>query len=516
MRGLMVDAARLTESPDHYRRVIEFCAEWELNTLQFRITDDQGCALRLESVPDLITHPEALTADQVRKLVELAASHHIDVIPEVESFGHTGYITRSPKYAHLLDADSHGSKEFTGVIPVLPETGELFDKLYREVAAIFPSTYLHAGCDEVNWGGSDASRKALQTKTRAQIWAEYLNSLHRSAESLGKQLIVWGDHVLHKEPEVLSQLDKKIVIMDWNYWDTRAIGFHDALLAIEKSGHRGIGAPALISYRWGPRPGSEQLRNIDAFAEAYVGSENSASLGVVLTNWVPTRWVQDSLWDGFAYGAVAFKDGPEKARLTAFQRFVERHYGAEWNETWDEAFELIYDAAPGHGETSISPMGLRLAVPWSSDTQLSAALKNRSHRIDPFIRLKSMLIELEPTVLKNRADFQAFALSVECLELLYWREQAVVDYAAETPRDRETTKVLIQAIADRDRELAGKLSAHWDVGRAPESAAKRELVYDLQPKDQLLYQWNAAVAYSSSLVQHPERFHQLLQDGSGV
>jgi hypothetical protein len=515
MRGLMIDAARLTESPDYYRRVIEFCAEWDLNTLQFRLADDQGSALRFASVPDLITHPDALSLDQAKSLVEFASSHGVDLIPEVESFGHTGFITRSPKYAHLLDADPDGSSEFTGVIPVLDETRELFDKLYREVASIFPSAYLHAGCDEVNWGGSDLSRKALQSRTRAQIWADYLNSLHQSAESLGKQLIVWGDHVLHKEPQVLSQLDKKIIIMDWNYWDTRATGFRDALVEVEKSGHRGIGAPALISYRWGPRAGSEQLRNIDAFTEAYFGADDLGSLGAILTNWVPTRWVQNSLWDGFAYAAVAFKDGPEKARLSAFRRFVERHYRAEWNEVWAEAFEFIYDAAPGYGErTTITPMGLHLKTPWSSDAQLAAVLKDRSPRINPFVRLSSLLAQLEPAVLKNRADFQAFALSVECLELLYWREAVVTDHAAKTPEDAETAKLLIQAIADRDRDLAEKLSKDWDAGRSPESAAKRELIFDLQPKDQLLYQWREAAGYSSSLAQHPDRFLQLLQADS--
>src|SRR5262249_21325298 len=159
-----------------------FCAEWGLNALQFRLTDDQGSALRFASVPDLVTHPDALTPDQAKTLVDFARSHGVDLLPEVESFGHTGFITRSPKYAHLLDADPHGSREFTGVIPVLSETRELFEKLYREVAAIFPSTYIHAGCDEVNWGGSDLSRKALETRSRAQIWAEYLNALNGSAQ----------------------------------------------------------------------------------------------------------------------------------------------------------------------------------------------------------------------------------------------------------------------------------------------------------------------------------------------
>jgi hypothetical protein len=511
MRGLMVDAARLPESPEYYRRVIEFCAEWDLNTLHFRLTDDQGSALRFASVPDIVTHPDALTSDEVKSLVDFAGSHGIDLIPEVESFGHTGYITRSPTYAHLLDADPHGSSEFTGVIPVLSETGELFEKLYREVAALFPSAYLHAGCDEVNWGGSSLSRTALKSRSRAQIWAEYLNSLHRTAEILGKQLIVWGDFILHKEPQILAQLNKNVIIMDWNYWDTRAIGFHDALIDVEKSGHRGIGAPGLISYRWGPRAGTEQLRNIDAFTEAYFAADDPGSLGVILTNWVPTRYIQDSLWDGFAYAAVAFKNGPAVARVSAFRSFVERHYRAEWNELWTEAFELIYAAAPSFGEgTAVSPMGLRLATPWSSDAQLAEVLNKRSRPTHSFTRLRSLLVELEPGVLRNLSDFHAFSLSVECLELLFWREATVVEHAAQAPLDPEATKLLIQTIADRDRDLVESLSVDWDKGRSRGSAAKRELIFALESKDQLLYQWNKAADYSSSLALHPDRFHQLL------
>ena len=513
IRGLMVDAARLTESPDHYRRVIEFCAEWELNTLQFRLTDDQGSALRFATVPDLVTHPNALTPDQVKTLVEFATAHGVDLIPEVESFGHTGFITRSAKYTHLLDADPRGSEEFTGVIPVLSETRELFEKLYREIASIFPSVYLHAGCDEVNWGGSPQSRKALESRTRAEIWGEYLNALNGTAEALGKQLIVWGDFVLHKEPQILSTLNKNIVIMDWNYWDTNAVEFHEALVKVREQGFRGIGAPALISYRWGLRPGSEQLPNIDAFAEAY--ANDPASLGVILTNWVPTRYVQNSLWDGFAYAAVAFKDGPAAARTTAFPRFIERHYGAEWNEAWAEAFEIFYEATPGYSErASISPMGLRLTAPWSSDAQLTETLNHGPRRTAVFARMRSLLAELQPAVRQNLSDFQAFALSVECLEQSFSRDVQVREQAVHKPADPPSAKSLIQAIAQRDRDLAEKLSKDWDKGRDPGSAAKGELIFGLQPKDQLLYHWRQAAAYSASLAHDPERFQQLMNSAS--
>ena len=88
------------------------------------------------------------------------------------------------------------------------------------------------------------------------------------------------------------------------------------------------------------------MRNIDAYADAYLETEDPNSLGVILTNWVPSRYVQNSIWDGFAYAAVAFNDGTATAQTSGFRRFVEKHYRAKWNEVWDEVFHMIYDAAP--------------------------------------------------------------------------------------------------------------------------------------------------------------------------
>jgi hypothetical protein len=108
IRGLMVDAGRVPELMEYYRRVIEFCADWQLNTLQFRLADDQGSALRFTSVPDLLTHKDAFTPEQLMGLADYAKAHGVDLIPELESFGHTGYITRSSAYAHLLDSSNQG------------------------------------------------------------------------------------------------------------------------------------------------------------------------------------------------------------------------------------------------------------------------------------------------------------------------------------------------------------------------------------------------------------------------
>ena len=517
MRGLMVDAGRVPESLEYYRRIVDFCADWELNTLHFRLADDQGSALKFSSVRDLVIHRNAFAPEQLRSLAEYAHTRGIDLIPELESFGHTGYITRSAAYAHLMDREEQGPLDFTGVIPVHPETLQLFEKLYREVATIFPSIYLHGGCDEVNWGGSALSRKALQTKSRAQIWAEYLNSLNEIATGAGKELIVWGDVVLHKEPEILDKLNKTIIIMDWNYRDTDSTRVREGFLRVRAHGNRGIGAPGLINYRWGPRAGTEQLRNIDAFADAYLEQVDPNSLGVILTNWVPSRYVQNSIWDGFAYAAVAFNEGTNTAKNAAFRRFVERHYGANWNESWNEAFQIIYDAAPSiQGPLTGSQTGFSLEVPWSNDEQLEATLRKRSSGQNPFTPLRSMLVQLEPQVLKNVADFQSFALCVDALQRMFWRDAAVIEILTKEPLEREATDRLLHAIVEGDQALADALSKDWDKGRFRDSIAKSELLVDLEPKDQLLFQWVLAAKYSASLANNPERFHQLLDAAKPV
>lgn len=514
IRGIMVDAARVPETMDYYRRVVEFCADWRLNTLHFRLADDQGTALRFASVPHLFTHAHAFTPDQFHDLVRFAGRHGVDVIPELESFGHTGFITRSATYAHLLDATPDRSTDFTGIIPVHPETLQLFEKLYREIAGIFPSPYFHGGCDEVNWGGSALSQQALRSKSRAQIWAEYLNSLNRIAGSLNKQFIVWGDFVLHKEPQILAGLNKDIIVMDWNYWDTSADRFRHALDQIKSNGSRGIGAPGLISYRWGARAGASQLGNIDAFAQAYLESNDPASLGVVLTNWVPSRYIQSSIWDGFAYAAVAFNEGTAIAQKSAFRRFVERRYKAEWNDAWRDVFQVIYDAAPGFGENAPSSAG-RMPVPWSSDAELQSSLRNRTARPNPFTRLHDLLASLESAVHANRSDFQAFTLCVDYLQTVFWRESVIQEHSANKPIDRAAAEVLIRQIAERDQKLAAAVSKDWDSGRFPDASAKTAPLFGMEPKDQLVFQFTRAAQYSASLAQHPDRFFQLLQS-SGI
>jgi hypothetical protein len=167
---------------------------------------------------------------------------------------------------------------------------------------------------------------------------------------------------------------------------------------------------------------------------------------------------------------------------------------------------LIYDDAPSVESPKSSPLTTRLRVPWSSDDELAAALRNGASGANLFTRLRSLLTQVGPSVEKNAVDFRAFALCAECLEKMVWRVTTIL----EKPMQIEKATSLIRNIAARDRELTESLNRDWDSGRPADSEAKLGPLFGMQPKDQLLYSWQRAASYSAELAQQPERFHRLL------
>ena len=451
MRGLMLDAARLTEPPEYYRRFIDFCTEWSVNAVIFRLADDQGCALRFRSHPELVTHPNALTPEEAAALAQYATVRGVELIPEIESLGHAHYITRSPDHADLDDQAPDGISWANAMIPLHPRTMRILGDLYTEAVALFPGRYLHAGCDETNWGGSAFSKELLKTRTKGQVWGEHLNALSAKVHALGREMIIWDDMVLQHEPAILDHLDQSIILHDWDYWSTDPAPIRARLALAREKGFRMIGGPSLMWNQWGPRAGKAQLANIDAFADAYQSCANASVLGVVVTNWLPASYLQNAVWDGLAYAAVSMKDGPAFAQTSAFKRFAERHYGAEWNSTWDGLFTTLYAAAP----TRQGDAPVRLLVPWASAEELQQATAAAPLPPQPFAGLLDVLDSLQPAVRRNHADFAALRLTAAYLAHLYWRQAAVCGLSGDALR------AALVEVARRDAELAEQLAADW-------------------------------------------------------
>ncbi|MGH7969889.1 MAG: hypothetical protein ACREIC_14290, partial [Limisphaerales bacterium] len=231
---------------------------------------------------------------------------------------------------------------------------------------------------------------------------------------------------------------------------------------------------------------------------------------VIVTNWIPSRYIQRSLWDTYAYTAVALNEGSAAARSSGFRRFVEKHYQAEWNENWSDVFTTLYEITPNRA--SCSPRWMRpvLPVPWRSDDELKQAANSGTLNAPPFRRLLSQLVFSEAQVRDNLDDFLTFRLSVEYMEHVFWRITALAEEAAKQQRTLESAAALIRTIAERDQRLLQKLETSWNKGRASDAAAKTGPVFDLGPGNQLLYAFQRAATYSNQLAQDPEQFARLL------
>jgi hypothetical protein len=190
-----------------------------------------------------ISSKYAYTRDEIRDFVKHCTTLGIDVIPLQQTFGHTDYILRHPRYSSLAEKIS----DPTQICPLKTERCiELFDELFADMISLHTSRYFHIGGDETRLLGACpncAEKVAKQGKSK--LFADYMKEICNTVIRHGKIPIMWADIIL-EHPEYISELPKETIFVDWNYgWSNRKFGDAEALV---KQGVKFWGAPAIRSH----------------------------------------------------------------------------------------------------------------------------------------------------------------------------------------------------------------------------------------------------------------------------
>lgn len=478
MTGFMIDAARCVEEPAWYRRLIGFCAQWGIDTLLLHLTDDQGSALHLPRWPEF-SAPHALDAAEWRVLVRCAAERGVTLIPEVEALGHTSFITRSPRFAHLsetpADPDARG---FTGLCPLADESLALLSDLFREFAGVFPSPWFHIGCDEVNLGGHPKTRAALATTEAWELYGQHVARLHELVRGLGRRTLMWGDHLL-SEPRLAERIPKDVVIVDWVYVpqpDPRHVAFPVA------AGYATIAGPALTWYGGGfTRPGRA---NFDNIAEMSRRAREQRALGTITTAWVPVRYLPDTLWPGLAQAAALMRgDDP----LAARDRFVREFWLSAPDDAWREGLQLAGDTAPAYEE-------FRLLYPLEpvDFAGLRSRLDGLEQRwADPLAQAEKLLARCRASVREHRESLDALLVAVRLQRHALCRAGRL-RWCLEKPGRRFPA-----SLAAQDAAFVRLLRRHWACARSPRHPLCRQAIPGLDLQQNLF----ARVGYAAALAQ---------------
>jgi len=388
-RGLMLDVSRNFFTKDEVKTFIDQAARFKFNTFHWHLTDDQGWRIEIKSLPKLTeigawrvprvghfgerpapkpgeaaTEGGFYTQADIAEVVKYALDRFVTIVPEIDVPGHSmAAIAAYPELSTRkdtstrVDPGTHFSEWYSnGTFRMLIENTlnpsdenvyAFLDKVFTEVAAMFPSPYIHVGGDECYKGywaqdpGCQALMKKLNTRHVEDLQGYFLGRVEKIITAKGKKVIGW-DEILE------GGISPEAALMSW-----RSI---KGGIEAAKLGHDVVMSPAsfvYLDYCQGdptvdpPIYANLRLRQCYNFEPVPEGVEAKYILGGQGNLWteqVPTlRYAQYMTWPrSWALAEVYWS--PRQARN--WENFVSRveKYFARFDKADINYSRSMYDA----------------------------------------------------------------------------------------------------------------------------------------------------------------------------
>jgi hexosaminidase len=240
-RGMMLDVSRNFFTKEEVEKYIDQIARFKFNTFHWHLTDDNGWRVEIKSLPKLTSvgawrvarsghfgdrdNPKPgekatvggfYTQEEIKEIVKYAADRFITIVPEIDIPGHSmAAIAAYPELSCTKDttikvnpgtsfSEWYGNGTFKMLIentlnPSDEKVYEFLDKVFGELAQLFPGQYIHAGGDECYYGywekdpACRALMKKLNLKKSQELQGYFLAKVEKILQSKGKKLIGWDE-----------------------------------------------------------------------------------------------------------------------------------------------------------------------------------------------------------------------------------------------------------------------------------------------------------------------------------
>ena len=211
-RGLLLDVARHYMPLEQIEREIDGMAAVKMNVLHLHLSDDQSFRVESKKFPQLVeksSHGQFYTQAQIKELVAYARDRGVRILPEFDVPGHsTAWLAAFPELAVTPPDPNEKFIHFGGyrdtLDPSNPKLMKVLDKLFGEMATLFPDEYFHIGGDEVvyrYWKDSPAIKAFMQKHNLADyqsVQAYFNKDLEKILHKHGKKMIGWNE-ILHAD-----------------------------------------------------------------------------------------------------------------------------------------------------------------------------------------------------------------------------------------------------------------------------------------------------------------------------
>lgn len=282
-RGVMLDITRCrVPTPALLYDSIDLLAALRINELQLYC--EHTFAFRDHETVWKDASP--LNADEIQALGAYCADRGIDLVPNLNSFGHFERWLRHPQYKHLAECPDgfyhpslkahvdHGS-----VLAPGPQALAFIDSLYDELLPNFSSPYFNVGCDETWELGAGRSQQEVAARGRQTVYLDHLIGILECAKRHGRTPQFWADIVL-EDPATLDRLPQDCIPIVWGYSPTHPYEEQTAHMAR-------IGCPFYVA------PGTSTWNSFSGRFPHAIGNLKLATAtgssanarGVLITNW---------------------------------------------------------------------------------------------------------------------------------------------------------------------------------------------------------------------------------------
>ena len=222
VRSYMLDISRdKVPTMGTLKQLVEILEKFNYNQLQL-YTEHTFAYSKHEAV---WKDASPMTAQEIRELDLFCAMHGIDLVPNQNSFGHLERWLVKPAYNHLAELPHGGAplpwggfkKDPTTLCPTDPASLEFLAGLYDELLPNFESRLFNIGCDETfDLLGEGRSAAAVKEKGEGRVYLDFLLKVAELVRKRGKRPMFWGDVIL-RHPELVPELPKDLVALDWGY-----------------------------------------------------------------------------------------------------------------------------------------------------------------------------------------------------------------------------------------------------------------------------------------------------------
>ncbi len=186
-RGVMLDVSRSRVfTMDTLRMLVSMFAEMKFNQLQ--LYTEHTFAYRHHR--EVWEEASPMTGEQVMELDALCRAHHMELVPNQNSFGHFGKWLMHEPYHHLSEMpvkrDADGEISTGGCLcPGEPDSIKLLDELYDELLPHFSSAQFNVGCDETFTLGKGRSAERAEREGVGRVYLDFLLKIHQLVRKHG-------------------------------------------------------------------------------------------------------------------------------------------------------------------------------------------------------------------------------------------------------------------------------------------------------------------------------------------